>query len=111
ARPATRTGDDRHARRGRFEEDDAEPLLFQAQPPGTAEHGEDLAASVEPGQLLVRHSPEEPHRISDGRARRSCSEPALVPPAARDRECETAMTLLLEAPDRFDEHVHALPRD
>ena len=68
-----------HPGRRRLEEDDAESLLLESEPPVAAGHGEHVGGTVEPGQVVVVHPAEEPH----GRPRRPDEppEPGRVRPS------------------------------
>ena len=51
-----------HAGRGGLEEDDAESLLFEAQPPVAAQHGEDVGRPDQGGQVGVGDAAQQAHR-------------------------------------------------
>ncbi len=59
---ARRAGHLGHPGRGGLEEDDPESLLFEAEPPVAAQHGEDVGRADQSGQVCVGHPAEQSHR-------------------------------------------------
>ncbi len=59
---ARAAGNLRHARCGRFDEDDAESLLFQAEPPVAAGHHEYIGRTDQAGKVVNGHGAEQSGR-------------------------------------------------
>ena len=75
-------GNLRHPRRGRLEEDDAEPLLLESEPPVAASHDEHVRRTDQARQVVIGHRAEQ----AGGRAGlgHPGRKPIRVPAAAGD---------------------------
>ena len=84
---ATRLARDlRHAARGRFEEDDAEALLFETAPAAAAHVAEHVGRAVQRDDLVLRHAAEEADRRAHSGGERA--QPLLVAARAGDEADE-----------------------
>ena len=93
------------ARGRRFEEDDAEPLLLEPEPPVAAGHHEDIRRTDQPGQVVIGDGAEQARRGAGlGDAGR---EPFRIAAATGNGHRETRKRGL-QAYGCVHDHVHAL---
>ena len=97
----------RHPRCSRLQEDDPESLLLEAEPAIATTHRPDVSCAVEKGHVVVGDPPQETHLRA--RPPRHSLQPATVPTCTTDGQRHVG-TAGAQPSDRFDEHVHALPR-